>query len=68
MINWSEILISCLPIFIVIAVWVLIIKRFKKAQSTQKAIYEDKQNEMIVTLREIRDELKELNKKNSQKM
>ncbi|MBA4135594.1 MAG: hypothetical protein C0525_12790 [Flavobacterium sp.] len=68
MTNWTEILISLLPLFIFIALLIFIRTIFKKAQAANKAIYDDKHNEMIGTLKEIRDELKELNKNNSQKM
>ncbi len=64
MINWTELLISCLPLFIIIIVWVVIVKRFRKYNKTN---FLDKHNETIDVLKEIRDELKELNKNNSQK-
>ena len=64
MLNWTELLISCIPLFFIIIIWVVIIKTFRKAQKKNKAQFEDKHSEMIGVLKEIRDELKELNKNN----
>ena len=65
--NWTELLISCVPLLIIGAIWLFIISRFKKSNKANKISYEDKYMEMTGLLREIRDELKELNKNNSQK-
>lgn len=66
-INWSDLLISLLPFLIIVTVWLFIVRRFKKANKINKTNYDEKYNEMSGLLREIRDELKELNKNNSQK-
>lgn len=62
-IQFSELLITLMPFFIIIALWVGIMYRVKNATKANK----DKSQESFDLLREIRDELKELNKNNSQK-
>ena len=64
MINWTELLISCVPFFIIIIIWIIIVKIFRKYNKTN---FIDNHNKTIDILKEIRDELKELNKNNSQK-
>ena len=63
----TELIISCIPFFIIVIVWVLIANRFKKVNKMNKTNYDDKYNEMKSLLTEIRNELKELNKNNSPK-
>lgn len=58
-----EILVSVLPVIIIIAVWLYIMFRFRKYNKSNN--FTVKQDEMISLLREIRDELKDLNKNNS---
>lgn len=64
MINWTELLISCVPFIIIIIIWIIIVKIFRKYNKTN---FIDNHNKTIDILKEIRDELKELNKNNSQK-
>lgn len=61
----EDIIISLLPVVIVVGVWIFIMKRIKNSSKDNK--YTQNQNEMILLLKEIKDELKELNKKNSNK-
>jgi hypothetical protein len=56
-------LIAVLPIVIVVGVWIFIMLRMK--ENSKSNIYVIHQIEMIDLLKEIRDELKELNKNNS---
>lgn len=65
--NWNELLITILPFIIIIAIWLVIKSRLKAYTKTIKTNDEDKHREMVGLLREIRDELKELNKNNSSK-
>jgi large-conductance mechanosensitive channel len=65
--DWTGILMSCFPFFVVITIWIIIVRGIKKNNKTVKTNYENKYNEMSGLLKEIRDELKELNKNNSQK-
>jgi large-conductance mechanosensitive channel len=51
----------------VITIWIIVVRGIKKNNKTVKTNYENKYNEMSGLLKEIRDELKELNKNNSQK-
>lgn len=61
--HFLHILQTILPFLIIIALWVVIINRAKKATKINKTTSQ----ESLDLLREIRDELKELNKNNSQK-
>ncbi|WP_396157445.1 hypothetical protein [Flavobacterium sp.] len=65
--DWTGILMSCFPFFVVITIWIIVVRGIKKNNKTVKTNYENKYNEMSGLLKEIRDELKELNKNNSQK-
>lgn len=62
----EDILISLLPIFIVIVVWIVIMK-FVVKKNLKNNIYIEKQDEMIVLLREIKEELKQINQINTTK-
>ena len=53
-----------MPFIIIIIIWIIIVKIFRKYNKTN---FIDNHNETIDILKEIRDELKELNKNNSQK-
>lgn len=62
----EDILISLLPVIIIVIIWIVIMrivvkKGFKNNKHTEN------QDEMIVLLREIKDELKQLNKKDTSK-
>ena len=57
-----DILISILPVFIIVGVWIYIMWRFKKKTNNNKFV--QNQDEMILLLKDIRDELKEMNKNN----
>jgi hypothetical protein len=59
----EDILISVLPIVILVGVWIFIMLKMKK--NSKNNIYVSNQIEMIDLLKEIRDEMKELNKNNS---
>ena len=61
----KELLISILPFIIITIIWVGIIARFKKYNKGNS--FADRHKETLDALKEIRDELKELNKNNSQK-
>lgn len=61
----EALLISLAPLLIVIIIWIFIMYRFKKYNKTNN--FAVNQTETISLLKEIRDELKELNKNNSQK-
>jgi len=56
----EDILISVLPIFIIVVVWIVIMKLVVK-KSLKNNKYTEKQDEMIVLLREIKEELKQIN-------
>ncbi|GEL12082.1 hypothetical protein SAMN05192550_2954 [Flavobacterium glycines] len=58
----EDIIISLLPVITIIAVWIYIYIKMKKSNKNNK--YVQNQEEMILLLKEIRDELKDLNKKN----
>jgi hypothetical protein len=62
----EDILISLLPIFIVVVVWIVIMK-FVVKKNLKNNIYIEKQEEMIVLLREIKEELKQINQINTSK-
>ncbi len=62
----EDILISLLPVIVIVIIWIVIMrivvkKGFKNNKHTEN------QDEMIVLLREIKDELKQLNKKDTSK-
>ena len=59
----EDILISLLPVITIIAVWIYIYIKMKKSNKNNK--YVQNQEEMILLLKEIRDELKDLNKKHT---
>lgn len=61
----EDTLIAILPIIIIVGVWIFIMLRMKK--NSKNNIYVTNQIEMIDLLKEIRDEMKELNKNNSVK-
>jgi large-conductance mechanosensitive channel len=61
----EDLLISLLPIIIVVFVWIFIMIRFKKHFKNNK--YNENQDEMIILLKEIKEELKQLNQKNTLK-
>ena len=65
--QFTELIISCIPFFIIVILWIVIARWFRKANKANKANYDNKYIEMKNLLSEIRDELKELNKNNSQK-
>lgn len=60
----EDILISLLPIIIIVAVWIYIMF-FVFRKNSKNNLYHKKQDEMISLLTEIKDELKQLNEKNS---
>lgn len=62
----EDILISLLPIFIVVVVWIVIMK-FVVKKSLKNNKYIEKQDEMIVLLREIKEELKQINQNSPSK-
>lgn len=57
----KDLFLQLLPIICVIAIWLYIMFKIKKGNPASK------QNEVLDVLKEIRDELKELNKNNSEK-
>jgi large-conductance mechanosensitive channel len=59
----EEILISLLPMIIIVGVWIFIMIFFRK--NLKKNPYNKKQDEMISLLTEIKEELKQLNKKDA---
>lgn len=59
----EDIIISLLPVITIIAVWIYIYIKMKKSNKNNK--YVQNQEEMILLLKEIRDELKDLNKKHT---
>lgn len=61
----ENVLISSLPIIFIICVWIVIIYRMRKFSKSNNFV--NRQDEMIGLLKEIKDELKELNKNNSEK-
>lgn len=61
----EDLLISLLPIIIIVGVWIYIMWRFKKNNGSNKFV--QNQEEMILLLKEINNELKELNKNNISK-
>ena len=61
----EDLIISVLPIIIIVFVWIFIMLRLKKHNKNNK--YIQNQDEMINLLKEIRDELKQLNQKNISK-
>lgn len=61
----ENVLISSLPIILIICVWIVIIYRMRKFSKSNNFV--NRQDEMIGLLKEIKDELKELNKNNSEK-
>lgn len=63
--TFVEILTSLLPFFFVILIWIYIIYRAKRFNKTND--FAGKHEETLEVLREIRDELKELNKNNSER-
>ncbi|TRX42767.1 hypothetical protein [Flavobacterium restrictum] len=58
-----DLLTSLLPIIIIVFIWIFILFRFKKHFKTNK--YNEKQDEMIGLLKEIKDELKQFNQRNN---
>ena len=62
----EDILISLLPIIIVIITWIVIMRFFLK-KNLKNNNFQQKQDEMISLLTEIKDELKQLNRNNSVK-
>lgn len=56
-----DLLVQLLPFLIIIVIWIFIMYRIKKNNPAAK------QNEVLDVLKEIRDELKEFNKNNSEK-
>lgn len=62
----EDILISLLPIIIVIITWIVIMRFFLK-KNLKNNSFQQKQDEMISLLTEIKDELKQLNRNNSVK-
>jgi hypothetical protein len=62
----EDILISLLPIFIVVVVWIVIMK-FVVKKNLKNNKYIEKQDEMIVLLREIKEELKQINQNSTSK-
>ncbi len=65
--SLSELLRSLFPFFIIVGIWIVIMIRVKRGNKTARNSYDIKHDEMTRLLGEIRDELKELNKNNSQK-
>jgi large-conductance mechanosensitive channel len=63
--QFKELLFSLLPFIIIVIIWVVIIATFKKYNKGNS--FADRHKETLDVLKEIRDELKELNKNNSQK-
>jgi large-conductance mechanosensitive channel len=61
----EDVLISLLPIVIIVFVWIFIMLRFKKHFKNNK--HNENQDEIISLLKEIRDELMQLNKKDVSK-
>lgn len=59
----EDIVISLLPVFIVVGVWIFIMIKMKKHNKNNK--FTQNQDEMILLLKEIKEELKDLNKNNS---
>ena len=62
----EDILISLLPIIIVIITWIVIMRFFLK-KNLKNNNFQQKQDEMISLLTEIKDELKQMNRNNSVK-
>lgn len=62
----EDILISLLPIIIVIITWIVIMRFFFK-KNLKNNSFQQKQDEMISLLTEIKDELKQMNRNNSVK-
>lgn len=62
-----DLLIQILPFLLIVVVWIFIMQKVVKYNKNNKNKFEDKHNESMAVLKEIRDELKELNKNNSQK-
>lgn len=62
----EDILISLLPIIIVIITWTVIMRFFFK-KNLKNNSFQQKQDQMISLLTEIKDELKQLNRNNSVK-
>ena len=63
--TFADILTSLMPFFFIILIWVYLIYRSKKFNKTND--FSGKHEETVTLLREIRDELKELNKNNSER-
>ena len=61
----EDIIISFLPVVIVVGVWIFIMFKFRNYSKNNG--YLQRQDEMVVLLKEIKEELKELNKNNSVK-
>jgi len=61
----EDILISLLPIIIIVFVWIFLMRYLKKHSKNNK--FEQNQVEMIGLLKEIKDELKQLNQKDTPK-
>lgn len=61
----EDIIISLLPVVIVVGVWIFIMIKMKKHNKNNK--FTQNQDEMILLLKEIKEELKDLNKNNSTK-
>lgn len=61
----DEIITLILPIIAVASIWYFLFTKMKKISQSNPLI--EKQDEMISLLKEIKDELKELNKNNSEK-
>ena len=62
----EDILISLLPIIIVIITWTVIMRFFFK-KNLKNNSFQQKQDQMISLLTEIKDELKQFNRNNSVK-
>lgn len=62
--KFTDVLISLIPILVIIAAW-FIIRRILKSISDKINNSEANREETLKVLEEIREELKELNKKNS---
>ena len=63
--TFAEILTSLVPFFFIILIWLYLIYRSKRFNKVNN--FEGKHEETMSLLKEIRDELKELNKNNSER-
>jgi large-conductance mechanosensitive channel len=62
----EDLMISLLPVIIIVCVWIFIMRRFFN-KSLKNNKYQQNQDEMIVLLREIKDELKQINQNSASK-